>query len=94
MYNNLQSYLQFLNSEPSDLYFSAIFTFVSRPICVFSLPPTEILSSLALGVLQKFAMLPFAAAQKKRGGEDVKKEKQNTLCAEKIHFQTENFNKD
>jgi hypothetical protein len=39
-------------------------------------------------------MLPFASAQKKRGGEDVKKEKQNTLCAEKIHFQTENFNKD
>ena len=61
MYNNLQSYLQFLNSEPSDLYFSAIFTFVSRPICVFSLLLTEILSLLALGVLQKFAMLPFAA---------------------------------
>ena len=71
MYNNLQSYLHFLNSEPSAPYFSAIFTFVSRPICVFSLPLTEILSSLALGVLQKFVLLPFAAAQKERGGEEV-----------------------
>ena len=94
MYNNLQSYLHFLNFERSAPYFSAIFTFVSRPIFGFSLPLVEFFSFPACRALPVFADRRSAEAEEKPQGGVMKKEKQNTCIAAKIFLRTENFNKD